>query len=195
MKLNLLTSQKISTFLLSILFYTFQLKCDEQFKQCLDAEQTNSSGFDLAKMYETIKNFSSNLPDKTNFCCDVLLKCGVMTTPTECGFLVTPRKFVQCDTIGNSKSCIAYGASSLPSALCGGILGNANPINATEGTCPSPNTIRKTLNGQETVPDKFSWLCCKDENCKLPAAENVKLYDPTNISPTQNATLGCTSDE
>jgi len=159
-----LTGQKISTFFLPILFNTFQLKGNDQFKECLDKEQTNPPGANLTGMYDTINSFGNKQPDKTNFCCDMLLKCEVMSSPTECPFLNPPRIFIQCDSINNSKSCIAYGASPLPSGLCGGISGNANPIIATEGTCPSPDTIINTLNSQETVPDKFSWLCCNSEN-------------------------------
>ena len=101
MKLNLpliLTSQKILTFLLSMLFNTFQLKGDDQFKECLNTEQTHSPGANLTGMYETINSFGSQQPDKTHFCCDILLKCGVMSSPGECPFLFPPRIFIQCDS-------------------------------------------------------------------------------------------------
>src|SRR6266498_810952 len=117
MKLNLsliLTSQKITIFLLSILFNIFQLKGDEQFKSCLDKEQTKPAGANLTGMYDAINNFGSKQPDKTYFCCDVLLRCDVMSTPTECPGFAPPRIFTQCSSIKNSKFCIAYGASPLP---------------------------------------------------------------------------------
>jgi hypothetical protein len=187
MKLNFpLTSQKTSTFLLSILLNTLQLKGDDQFKSCLDTEQTNPPGANFTGMYDTINNFAIKQPDKTHFCCDIRLNCGVMTSPAECPFLSPPRIFIQCNSINS--------ASPLPSGLCGGILGNANPIVATIGTCPSSNIIINTLNSnQGTIPDKFSWLCCNSENCKLPV--DIKLNDPTTISPTQEAVTGCANNE
>jgi hypothetical protein len=195
MKLNFpLTSKKTSIFLLSILLNTLQLKGDEQFKKCLDIEQTQAPGANRTGMYDAIKSFAIEQPDKTNICCDILLNCRVMTSPTECPFLNPPRIFIQCNSINSSKSCVAFGSSTSPSGLCGGILGNANPIVATIGTCPSSNIIINTLNSnQGTVPDKFSWLCCNGENCKLPV--DVKLTDPTFVSSTQKAVTGCANDE
>ncbi len=94
-------------------------------------------------MYNTINSFGSKQPDKTHFCCDILLKCEGYVI-TRMFFFESSPNFIQCDSINNSKSCIAFGASNLPSGLCGRILGNANPIIATEGTCPSPDTIINT---------------------------------------------------
>src|SRR4051794_23560335 len=105
-RLNLpltLTSQKISTFLLSILFNTFQLKGDVQFKRCLDTEQTYTPGANLTGLYDAVNSFGNKQPDKTRFCCNESLKCGVMPSPTECAFLYTPRIFIECDSIYNSK--------------------------------------------------------------------------------------------
>src|SRR5438128_1723169 len=144
MKLNLpltLTSQKISIFLLLILFNIFQLRSDEQFKECLDKEQTRPPVANLTGMYDAINAFASKYTDKTNFCCDILLKCELMSSQTQCPNLFPPRIYTQCDSINNAKFCISYGSSSLPGNVCGGILGNANPINATVGTCPSSDAI------------------------------------------------------
>src|SRR6266498_1301232 len=131
MRLNLLltlTSQKIPTFLLLTLFYVLQLKSDEQFKNCLDKEQTRPVGGNLTGLYDSIVTFANGHPDETNFCCDINLKCEVMASPTLCPNLVPPRTFNQCGSINNSKFCASYGAGPLHGGLCGGIVGNANSI-------------------------------------------------------------------
>ena len=101
MKQNHLTIQKIFTFLLPILLCTYELKGDDQFKKCLDTDQTNPPGANFTGMYDTVNSFGSKQPDKTYFCCDILQKCGVMSSPTECPFLSPPRIFVQCDSISS----------------------------------------------------------------------------------------------
>src|SRR5438046_76089 len=63
--------------------------------------------------------------------------------------------------VNNAKFCISYGSSSLPGNVCGGILGNADPINATVGTCPSSDAIKNALLNSQA--DKLSWLCCNNE--------------------------------
>ena len=44
--------------------------------------------------------------------------------------------------------------------------GNADP------TCPSPDAIKNTLLNNRV--DKFSWLCCNNENCKVQAKYEMK---------------------
>ncbi|SRR6266498_2934278 len=149
-------------------------------------------------MYDTINSFGSKKPDKTHFCCDILLKCGVISPPTECPFLNPLRIFIQYNSINNSKSCITFDASSLLSGLCGGILGNANLINAIEGSCSSSDTIINTLKSQKTIR-KFGWLCYdsenNSENCKLLELENIKFKDNITVSSTQEAFTSCANDE
>jgi len=189
--MKLLTLARISTFLLLILFNTFQLKSDEQFKACLDKEQTRPAGANFTGMYDTINAFGRKYPDKTNFCCDTLQKCELMPSPILCDNLVSPRIFTQCVTINNAKFCISFGSSSLPGGVCGGILGEANPIDATIGTCPkNSDAIKNILIGQT---DKFKWLCCNNENCKVPVS--VEMSDPINITPTLEAITSCANNE
>src|SRR6266516_3135721 len=179
--------------LLLTLLNTSPMRGGEQFKKCLDNDQTRPAGGNLTGLYDVINAFASKQSDQTNFCCDSSLKCDLMSSPTQCPNLVPPRIFTQCNSVNNAKFCIAYGSSSLPSGLCGGILGNANSTDATVGICPSPQAVRNTLNNQSTILNKFSWLCCDKGNCQVPT--NVEIKDATNNSDTQAATANCATNQ
>ncbi|CAG8641145.1 21206_t:CDS:1, partial [Racocetra persica] len=89
----------------------------------------------------------------------------------------------QCNTIGQSKFCVTQAREGfyvqfssqkikLPGGLCGGIIGNNSPTNATVGECPNASTISNTLVNQRTAAT-FSWLCCNKDTCRVPA--NVQV--------------------
>ncbi|CAH1757602.1 10458_t:CDS:2 [Entrophospora sp. SA101] len=129
--------------------------------------------------YKAISDFASTVADKQLFCCthtNYVYNCFSNPGGGYCGFILR----VQCNKIGQSKFCITKGGYpkfALPGGLCGGIIGDAPAANNTVGTCPNLNPVADTLKNSNTVPNKFSWLCCDANTCTAPV--NVALADKT----------------
>ncbi|CAG8531756.1 17083_t:CDS:1 [Funneliformis caledonium] len=165
----------------------------ENLKECV----SHDTGF--YSQYDTVVNFASNIADKQLFCCNVPIgSTDVGCSPMSPNCPYYPNYFRgQCNTIGQSKFCVTqapegfYVQSSsqkinLPGGLCGGIIGNNSPTNATVGECPNASAISNTLVNQRTAAT-FSWLCCGKDTCRVPA--NVQ------VTNTLSAITGCFSDE
>ncbi|CAJ0908524.1 13444_t:CDS:2 [Entrophospora sp. SA101] len=163
-----INKHKIKTLLLFTLLGTYQTNAGSQFNECLGTDY-----------YKAISDFASTVADKQLFCCthtNYVYNCFSNPGGGYCGFILR----VQCNKIGQSKFCITKGGYpkfALPGGLCGGIIGDAPAANNTVGTCPNLNPVADTLKNSNTVPNKFSWLCCDANTCTAPV--NVALADKT----------------
>ncbi|KAF0531891.1 serine/threonine-protein kinase sepA-like [Gigaspora margarita] len=195
-KLNLpftWTKKKMASLLLMIWLSVNGVNCGENLKECV----SHDTGF--YSQYDTVVNYARNIADKQLFCCNVPVgSADVGCSPMSPNCPYYPNYFRgQCNTIGQSKFCVTQAPKGfyvqfssqkikLPGGLCGGIIGNDSPTNATVGECPNASAISNTLVNQRTAAT-FSWLCCDKDTCKVPA--NVQ------VTNTLSAITGCFSNE
>jgi hypothetical protein len=162
-----LANPKTQSLLLLFLTNIAQTQAGSNFNTCLGNT-----------LYNGVVKYGGKVLDKEIFICAT--SDGVCS-PTMCACNGYIR--VQCNKIDQAEFCVTAGSSTtrLPGNLCGGILGDTSPVNATVGACPNFEAVVNTLSVVYTSPT-FSWLCCEGTKCVVPA--NVAVDATTNIANT-----------
>ncbi|CAG8547600.1 16003_t:CDS:2 [Racocetra fulgida] len=186
-RLSTQTRKKILVLFFSTLLNSSPTQAGSQLSKCFDRHKYLSK---QSNIYDAITSFVNNnsLDSGQKFCCDsnpsrfAKQNCTLKKS-NKCELRFDDIEG-QCSKIGHSTFCVAtsykFGplsqtTRSMPSKICGGIVGDVSqPVEeTTTGTCPKLEIVEKTLNETGTSAN----TSCANGSCllQLPKASTMEI--------------------